>query len=742
MAFSASLSARADINAKHRPEHRALREGHKQGSTSVTKRSETEIPLPVARPPLANLPSDSEAEIPLPIARPTLANLPSDSGAEITLPIARPTSTNLPPDLTTVKQALDLIGRDKLVEATAIEKSTSDPVAKKLVEWALLRRADSGVSFQRYNAFITANPNWPSIKLLRKRAEAILWMERADGAARSFFADQPTSAVGRLVLARLLTREGDRAGAAREVRAVWRAAQLSAEVETAVLAEFPDALNRLDHLGRMDQRIGAKDLAAALRAAKRVGEDQVAIVKACSAAAEKSAKTGRLLDAVPSRARDDLGYALCRIHWLLRNDSPGFNIRGRLATPKEDVALAVKLALGASQEELEQQDTDAWWRERRALARKLLDLNDAASAYQVVTKSALPANPYYRAEFHFMAGWIALQFLHDPGLASKHFALIAESATDPRIQARAAYWQGRAAEAAGELTEMRTRYEAASHYPIAYYGQLARDRLGLGSIALPPLSEAPDLTGSELLSAAGILYAIDERDLAQNFVSDIAKESSDVSLIAALAKLSAQFNDAQATLVIGEKALERGMGMEQYAFPDFGVPSFKTMGATLDRCVVYSVVRTESGFNQGDRSSASAVGLMQVTPQAGRDTAKRLRISYDWRRLVSDTVYNTELGAGEVGDLLGEYRGSYILTFAAYNAGRGRVAQWMAIHGDPRDPKVDPVDWVERIPFAETRNYVQRVMENLQVYRARFGPDCDKGAVRPNLASGAVAHEH
>ena len=397
---------------------------------------------------------------------------------------------------------------------------------------------------------------------------------------------------------------------------------------------------------------------------------------------------------------------------------------------------------GAFARGLEQQDTDEWWRERRALARKLLNLNDAASAYQVVTKSALPANPYYRAEFHFMAGWIALRFLHDPGLASKHFALIAESATDPRIQARAAYWQGRAAEAAGELTEMRTQYEAASHYPIAYYGQLARDRLGLGSIVLPPLSEAPDLTGSELLSAAGILYAIDERDLAQNFVSDIAKESSDVSLIAALAKLSAQFNDAQATLVIGEKALERGMGMEQYAFPDFGVPSFKTMGATLDRCVVYSVVRTESGFNQGDRSSASAVGLMQVTPQAGRDTAKRLRVSYDWRRLVSDTVYNTELGAGEVGDLLGEYRGSYILTFAAYNAGRGRVAQWMAIHGDPRDPKVDPVDWVERIPFAETRNYVQRVMENLQVYRARFGPDCDKGAVRPNLASGAVAHEH
>ena len=697
-AFSANLNARAETSTKHN----AQGDDHKQSPAPATKHSEVAVPLPIARPALANL----------------------------------------PPDLTNVKQALDLIGRDKFVEATALEKSVSDPIAKKLIEWALLRRADNGISFQRYSAFITANPSWPSLKLLRKRAEAILWKERSDAAARGFFGDQPTSALGRLVLARILTKEGDRPGAAREVRSVWGSAQLSPDVEASVLNEFPDVLARSDHLARMDLRIGAKDFGGASRAAKRAGDDQTAIVKACSAAEEKSANAGRLLDAVTSRARDDLGYALCRIHWLLRNASPGFNIRGRLATSKEDVALAVKLALSAPQENFEQQDTDEWWRERRALARKLLDLSDPANAYQVVTKSALPANPHYRAEFHFMAGWIALQFLHDPGLASKHFALIGRGATDPRILARAAYWQGRAAEASGDLTEMRTRYEAASRYPIAYYGQLARDRLGVGTIAPPPPSEPPDPTGSELLGVVGILYAIDERDLAQSFVSDIAKESSDISLIAALAKLSAQYDDAQATLLIGEKALERGMGMEQYAFPDFGVPSLKTMGATLDRCVVYSVVRTESGFNQRDRSSASAVGLMQVTPQAGRDTAKRLRISYDWRRLVSDPVYNTELGAGEVADLLGEYRGSYILTFAAYNAGRGRVAQWVAMHGDPRDPKVDPVDWVERIPFAETRNYVQRVMENLQVYRARFGPDCDKGAAGPDLATGAVTHSH
>ena len=158
--------------------------------------------------------------------------------------------------------------------------------------------------------------------------------------------------------------------------------------------------------------------------------------------------------------------------------------------------------------------------------------------------------------------------------------------------------------------------------------------------------------------------------------------------------------------------------MDRYAFPDVGVPQYSF---PLDRCIVYAIVRTESGFDQNDKSPAKAVGLMQVTPEAGRDTAKRFGMSYDWKRLVSDPAYNTQMGAAELAALLKDYRGSLVLTFAGYNAGRGRVQQWMAQHGDPRDPKVDAVDWVERIPFSETRNYVQRVMENLQVYRKRFG---------------------
>jgi soluble lytic murein transglycosylase len=549
--------------------------------------------------------------------------------------------------------------------------------------------------------------------------------------------EKPLSPMGRLALARIAMHAGDRAAAENEVRAVWQSAALSAELETAILDAFPGVLTRADHVARMDRRIGAKDFGAAMRAAKRVGDDRVAIVKACSAALAKSEKSKALLDAVPAEARGDLGYALCRITWLLRNDTPGSNIKGRIVTPRDDLAAAAKLALAGSAEDLQRQDTDEWWRARRALARKLIDIGDPATAYQVARVAAPPANPYYEADVHFLAGWIALRFLGDPATAREHFTHVDEGKTDPVTLSRAAYWRGRAAEAAGDLDDMQAQYEAAARHATTYYGQLARARLGFADLALSrPAPEPADDSSNEVLRAATILYQIGEGDLALSFVTDLGADSNDPAVISGVGKLAARYNDAQAMLILGKTALGRGLPLEHYAFPDIGVPNYKPVASPLDRCIVYAIVRTESGFDQADKSAAKAVGLMQVTPAAGRDTAKRFGVSYDWKRLVSDPVYNVQLGAGEISALLKDYRGSLILTFAGYNAGRGRVQQWMAQHGDPRDPKVDAVDWVERIPFSETRNYVQRVMENLQVYRQRFGENT--ATVEANLHRAAT----
>jgi soluble lytic murein transglycosylase len=476
----------------------------------------------------------------------------------------------------------------------------------------------------------------------------------------------------------------------------------------------------------MDRRLGEKDFEAAMRAAKRLGSPQVAIVKACDAVEANSTKSQILLEAVPRESRSDLGYTLCHLHWLLAHDN---------------VASAVKLLAESPSGDLQRQDTDEWWRVCRTLARRLLDLGDAKAAYEVVREAPVPANPYYRAEFHFMPGWIALRFLSDPITALGHFAKIDEGSSDPIVLARAAYWRGRAFEAAGQFDEMQTQYEKAAHYPTAYYGQLARARLGLKEIALPPPLQAKvEGAGTDLLHAAGMLYALGELDVVLTFVGDLAETSDNVDTLTALGELTAHYNDAQAMLFIGKTALARGLPMERYAFPDIGVPAYTPIAPLIDPCMVYAIVRTESAFDQRDTSPADAVGLMQVTPEAGRDTAKRFGVAYDWKRLESDPVYNTQMGAAEVSGLFKEYSGSYIMTFAGYNAGSGRVQQWVAQHGDPRDPKVDAVDWVERIPIAETRNYVQRVMENLQVYGARLGANI--ATIEPNLHRATKAEWH
>jgi soluble lytic murein transglycosylase len=625
-------------------------------------------------------------------------------------------------DLAAVKEAIALARKGKTSEATAIQKTIGDPAAQKLVEWFVLRHSESDAKFNRYAAFIADNPDWPSMGLMRKRAEARLWQERSDAATvRGFIGEQPISAKGRFALARVLLAEGDRDRAASLVRQAWRSDELSERSEAEAFETFRDLLTREDHWARMDKRIGAKDLAGARRAAQHLGGDELAIVKACAAGSGDKALDQ--LNAVATEARGDLGYTLCRVRWMVRHDR---------------IDDATRLILAAAPETMALQETDEWWRERRSLARKLLDQGKFDAAYQVVRDAALPASEHYRADFHFMCGWIALRYRSDPAAAKAHFAHIDDGSVNPIVLARANYWRGRVAETLGEKDAMRASYEAAARYPTAYYGQLARARLsadglgadgpGVAGIELRATLPAEPADGAALaderVRAADMLYTLGERDVVLYFAADLAEQSADAAVLVALAELTARRNDARTMLQIGKPALARGLALDHYAFPTIGIPQHSPIGPEIERSVIYSVARTESAFDQRDKSSANAVGLMQVTPEAGRDTAKRFGVAYDWDRMVSDPVYNTQMGAAELSALLKEYAGSHIMTFAGYNAGRGRVRDWVKAYGDPRDPNVDAIDWVERIPFSETRNYVQRVIENLQVYRHRF----DSGA--------------
>jgi soluble lytic murein transglycosylase len=664
-------------------------------------------------PTLASLaPMTAAPRAPAPSLAAPAASAPAPARAAAPLAYAINPATP-PADIAILKEAITLARNGKTAQVADLQKSLSDPLARKLVEWTLLRSDNNTADSSRYTAFIGANPSWPSIGLLRRRAEAMLWQEQAEpSTVRAFFGKEPPlSAKGRLAHARALLALGDRAGAQALVRGTWRNDALSSDLEDLVLDTFKDLLTAADHHARMEMRLYVEDTDAGLRAANRAGGTAAAISKGWVAVIRKAANAKALLDAVPAEASRDLGYIFARAQWLRR---------------AERAAEAAELILSAPRDPAQAIDSDQWWVERRLVARKLLDLDDAPNAYRIARDAAVPSKENYRAEHQFTAGWIALRFLNDPSAAMAHFAKLAQGNSNPIAIARAGYWQGRAAEAMGRSDEARAYFEAAARHGTAYYGQIARARLGYQDIVVrSPPELSPERRAAiaqlEVVRAAELLYAVNERDLVVPFVADLGERSTDISALAALGEITARNKDARSTLLVGKAALARGYALEHYAFPTIGIPEYRPIGPTVDPSIVYAIARQESQFYQGDISTAKAMGLMQVTPEAGRETAKKFGAPYDVKRLLSDPVYNVQMGAGELGDLLEGYRGSYILTFAGYNAGRGRVREWLSRYGDPRDPQVDPVDWVERIPFSETRNYVERVLENLQVYRVRLG---------------------
>ncbi|MDB5566180.1 MAG: Lytic transglycosylase, catalytic [Tardiphaga sp.] len=680
------------------------------------------VPLPKPRPIARNMvpktaaapakPLSPDAASPAPALQPATrqhAALPPPAKKPFAPAAMAATSSTPQADADAVENVIDLIRKRKPVDASQVAQSIGDPVARKLAEWLILRSDDNGASVERYRAFLAANASWPSQTFLRRRAEAALWDDhRDDDTVLGYFQNEkPLSAKGKFALARALVARGDRASAERNVRDAWRNDSISGDVESAALDLFGPFISPGDHKARMDLLLYGSDTDAALRAAKRLGAAQMALARARIGVTKKASNAKALLDAVPDELHSDPGYMFAKIQMLRRN---------------ENFSEAARLMISAPRDPARLHNLDEWWIERRLLSRKMLDVGEHRSAYLIARDAALPARDIYKTEQEFTAGWIALRFLKDPATAAQHFARIGVGSVNPTALARAGYWQGRAAEAAGRSQEARNAYTSAAEQSTSYYGQLARAKLGLPQIELngAPGARGRGIERLEIVRAVQLLYALDEREIAIPIFGDMG-ENGDPEALVGLGELASRNGDARGMLLVGKAALNRGLPFDFYAYPTSGIPPYKSIGPEVEQSIVYAIARQESAFNPAVVSPANAYGLMQVTPDAGRYVTKKYGATFDLTKLKSDPVYNAALGAAELGGLIDDYRGSYIMTFAAYNAGRGSVRKWVERYGDPRDPKVDAVDWVESIPFSETRNYVQRIMENLQVYRARFG---------------------
>ncbi|MCJ2037255.1 lytic transglycosylase domain-containing protein [Methylobacterium sp. J-068] len=663
--------------------------------------------LPTAAKAYAS--ADPEAGIAFPLPDATVS--PAAPVPEVPDP-ARAARVAPDVDLPALRQAIDAYRKGRVSDGDRLREGFKDPAARALLEWVAIR-AGAGIGFERTISFTRTNPDWPAGPLLRRRAEEALLTERRNPTTvRAFFAaSKPASAPGKFALALAFKADGLDEDAAMLVRDLWRSETFGRNLEAKVLDAFPMLLTRVDHRYRMERALLKEDYETAGRAASYAGGSYATLVRARRAVEDKSSSAPAALNAVPPSLRSDPSYILSRAQHLRRHDK-FVEAAAMLATAPTNPDVLV--------------DGDEWWVERRIVARKLIDANDPAGAYAVASAhSARTVEKRIEAEFH--AGWIALRFQDDAAKAAHHFAEAARIAETPISLARAAYWQGRAAEAQGQSDAARAFYERAALQPIAYYGQLARAKLGRSSLTLrsiPELDATQQAAFDQRLyvRALKMLEAAALKDLALPLYIDTANRLTDAAEIDALGNVAAEQRNSRALVAVGKIAVQRGLPLDAHAYPTIGIPNYEASAAVplVEKAMVFAIARQESQFDPLAQSSVGARGLMQMMPATAQRTARRVSASFDPDRLTSDPAYNARLGQAHLGELMEDWRGSYILAFASYNAGGGNVKKWIDAYGDPRKGGVDPIDWVERIPFTETRNYVQRVMENLQVYRNRL----------------------
>lgn len=575
-------------------------------------------------------------------------------------------------------------------------------VEHKLLSWAIATSGNRGVTSDEIAEAMAELQGWPGHHRLQAALERALFREDAKAGVDPATLETPRTLEGKLLLAR--TRlAGDDPDAARALIApVWRTENLSPRHESLILDEFGSLLTSEDHRFRTERMLYAKEISAARRIEHLSGLGK--LIAAWQAVERNDSKAAQLIEAVPAVQR--------KAAWTF--------LKARHLRRKGELQAAAKLILDIPPAETADVDADAWWAERRALSRELLDQGEFDLAYRIAA-SQHGGKPVTQADAAFHAGWLALRFLNDPARSVPHFRRIAEVASGAITQARAHYWLGRAAEAGAPDLDAQEHYALAAHHPTAFYGQLATARLGNTFLPLtsPSISDRDRAAFAfrEPVRAIRLLDELGFGQLATQLSRDLADDLATPEELAMLVEMAEQSGNHYLALRIAKAGATRGLSVGALTHRVGAIPrNAELTGA--GEALAYAIARQESEFNVGAVSSAGARGLLQLMPGTAREVAIKAGLPFSPVRLTSDAGYSAALGAAYLDEQLARFEGSYILTFIGYNAGPGRALQWIDRYGDPRGRSIEEVvDWIERIPFAETRNYVQRVMENYQVYK-------------------------
>ncbi|HEX3538295.1 MAG TPA: lytic transglycosylase domain-containing protein [Stellaceae bacterium] len=594
------------------------------------------------------------------------------------------------------------------VKAYAQASESKNPLTVKIVHWLDDTRGSTAGHFSEISGFIQQNPDWPLQKTLRRRAEEALVTESDDTAAAWLKRYPPQSAIGKMREAELMIKRGNVDAGTAALRAAWIDGDFLVADEHSLASRFSSTFRSEDHEKRLDRLLWDGQTDAARRMLPMVAADHRVVVEARMALAANASNAESLLAKVPAGLRSDPGLDFDHARWLRKKDQLDAAAQRLLAHPDNPVRPAI------------------WWSERQMVARKLLAAGNSDIAFKLVQQQG-PEDPGSYAEAEFLSGYIALRFQKNPTLAFEHFAQILARADSPFGKARAAYWGGRAAQAAGNTELANKWYTAGADHMATFYGQLAAHQLGKDAPPKPvpePRADPGQLgrfNAHELVRAARLFFAAGDRDHARTCLLQVAEHAKTALDFAMLASVAESAGRIDVAIAVARRAIDAGMPLMVHGYPVTALPT----GGATERPLVFAIVRQESAFATDAKSGVGARGLMQLMPGTAELVAKKLQMPYSADRLSSDGLYNLTLGESYLEKLIEDFGGSYPLAIAAYNAGPGRVRQWLREFGDPRGRDLDMVDWVEMIPFNETRTYVQRVLENLQIYR---GQDRDNGS--------------
>lgn len=640
------------------------------------------------------------------------------------------------PNLSLVRQAVNAIERGQWLQARALAAQASDPVAKKLITYLYLTSGKADPGFGEIAAFLIAHPGWPSRKELVIRSENNLpdtmpLQERVEWFRRF----PPYTAKGKYLAAAAFLEARDNKTGGRLLREVWRDGGFSGDMEREILRDYGGLLDRQDHIARLDGLLWRGQRDAAARMFSLVGKDMELLAKARLALRYRAPDVDAALARVPNLLRNDPGLFYERVHWRLNNGKPeqalklAHHAAGGLRAPQTPVA-------------------DIWMKHQITLARLALEKHDYQTAYNVVRTHAyqLPDDAAAYAEAEWLAGWIALRFQNQPAKAFPHFTRLFNAVVTPVSRSRGAYWAGRAAEAKGDRKTADFWYSEAARYPVSFYGQLAAEKRGgtvlrasLDNTQRPTEKELNTYRQQELARATHILIDLDKTAVAKLFFLALLDQSKTPQSFRLAADFASNLQKRDFGILAAKTASRYGVWLLEEGYPVISLPRDLGAGQGAEIALILALSRQESSFNISAVSPTGAIGLMQLMPATANGVARALKIPYQPQRLGTDPVYNLRLGTTYLNGLLDNYSGSYVMALAAYNAGGSRVTNWMAQNGDPRQSLDRMIDWIELIPFSETRNYVQRVMENVGIYRLRLGEAADPFRLEQDLMRGKAA---